>query len=184
MHGRPAPRAGVGSQRQQPAMLHRLPLQGRFRRFLTLRSRQLIEWILQREVHMRFRLSWLGTLALFATWISVAVAQTDPLPSWNDGPAKQAIVTFVTDVTREGSPTSSRRPRGSPRSTMTERCGSNSRSTCSSPTRWTGSRGWRRSIRNGRTHSPSRRCSKATWQHSPPPVRKEPSRSSLRPMPA
>jgi phosphoserine phosphatase len=41
---------------------------------------------------------------LVATWISVAVAQTDPLPSWNDGPAKQAIVAFVTDVTRKGSP--------------------------------------------------------------------------------
>jgi phosphoglycolate phosphatase-like HAD superfamily hydrolase len=53
---------------------------------------------------MRKRLSWLATLALLATWISVAVAQTDPLPSWNDGPAKQAIVAFVTDVTREGSP--------------------------------------------------------------------------------
>jgi phosphoserine phosphatase len=56
------------------------------------------------ETDMRARLSWLGTLALFATWISVAVAQTDPLPSWNDGPAKQAIIAFVTDVTREGSP--------------------------------------------------------------------------------
>jgi phosphoserine phosphatase len=53
---------------------------------------------------MRTRLSWLGNFVLFATWISVAVAQTDPLPSWNDGPAKQAIVAFVTDVTREGSP--------------------------------------------------------------------------------
>lgn len=53
---------------------------------------------------MRARLSWLGTMALLATWISVAVAQTDPLPSWNDGPSKQAIVAFVTDVTREGSP--------------------------------------------------------------------------------
>jgi phosphoserine phosphatase len=56
------------------------------------------------ETDMRARLSWLGTLALFATWISVAVAQTDPLPSWNDGSAKQAIIAFVTDVTREGSP--------------------------------------------------------------------------------
>jgi phosphoserine phosphatase len=53
---------------------------------------------------MRIRLSWLGTMALLAIWISVAFAQTDPLPSWNDGPAKQAIVAFVTDVTREGSP--------------------------------------------------------------------------------
>jgi len=29
-------------------------------------------------------------------------AQTDPLPSWNDGPAKKAIVDFVNRVTREG----------------------------------------------------------------------------------
>jgi phosphoglycolate phosphatase-like HAD superfamily hydrolase len=29
---------------------------------------------------------------------------TDPLPSWNDGPAKQAIVTFVKDTTNQGSP--------------------------------------------------------------------------------
>ncbi len=28
----------------------------------------------------------------------------DPLPSWNDGPAKQAIVSFVETVTRAGSP--------------------------------------------------------------------------------
>jgi phosphoglycolate phosphatase-like HAD superfamily hydrolase len=29
--------------------------------------------------------------------------QTDPLPSWNDGPTKQAIVTFVRDTTDKGS---------------------------------------------------------------------------------
>ena len=28
----------------------------------------------------------------------------DPLPSWNDGPSKQAIVSFVEKVTKEGSP--------------------------------------------------------------------------------
>ena len=37
-------------------------------------------------------------------WVSAAIAQTDPLPSWNDGAAKQAIVDFVNAVTREGSP--------------------------------------------------------------------------------
>jgi hypothetical protein len=31
-------------------------------------------------------------------------ARTDPLTSWNDGPARQAIVTFVEKVTTEGSP--------------------------------------------------------------------------------
>jgi hypothetical protein len=30
-------------------------------------------------------------------------AQTDPLPSWNDGTVKQSILNFVTAVTREGS---------------------------------------------------------------------------------
>ncbi|MGB5206254.1 MAG: HAD family hydrolase [Azonexus sp.] len=33
-----------------------------------------------------------------------ALAQTDPLPSWNEGPAKQAIVSFVKDTTTQGSP--------------------------------------------------------------------------------
>ena len=32
-----------------------------------------------------------------------AQAQTDPLPSWNDGTAKQAIVNFVKDTTTQGS---------------------------------------------------------------------------------
>ena len=33
-----------------------------------------------------------------------ASAQTDPLPSWNDGPAKKAIVEFVQTTTTQGSP--------------------------------------------------------------------------------
>jgi phosphoglycolate phosphatase-like HAD superfamily hydrolase len=33
-----------------------------------------------------------------------AWSQTDPLPSWNDGPAKQAIVAFVKDTTTPGGP--------------------------------------------------------------------------------
>jgi phosphoglycolate phosphatase-like HAD superfamily hydrolase len=40
---------------------------------------------------------------LLATGIQ-AHAQTDPLPSWNDGAAKQAIVAFVKDTTTQGSP--------------------------------------------------------------------------------
>lgn len=53
---------------------------------------------------MRNRLTWLGTLVFCAAWISAAIAQTDPLPSWSEGPAKQSIIAFVADVTREGSP--------------------------------------------------------------------------------
>ena len=33
-----------------------------------------------------------------------AAVATDPLPSWNDGPTKQSIVSFVEKVTQEGSP--------------------------------------------------------------------------------
>src|SRR5262245_32332058 len=35
---------------------------------------------------------------------TVAFAQTDPLPSWNDGAAKKAIVDFVKSTTTQGSP--------------------------------------------------------------------------------
>jgi haloacid dehalogenase-like hydrolase len=43
----------------------------------------------------------LGALVAFSV---SALAQTDPLPSWNDGAAKQAIVAFVKDTTTQGSP--------------------------------------------------------------------------------
>ena len=35
---------------------------------------------------------------------ATAVRAQDPLPSWNDGPAKQSIVAFVVTVTKEGAP--------------------------------------------------------------------------------
>ena len=46
------------------------------------------------------------TLALVAGLIlsGPALAQTDPLPSWNDTPTKAAILDFVTRVTSEGGP--------------------------------------------------------------------------------
>lgn len=50
----------------------------------------------------------LRSLALLAGCLLWALARTSiaqPLPSWNDGPAKQAIVKFVTDVTTQGAPT-------------------------------------------------------------------------------
>jgi len=56
----------------------------------------------------RGRIDARRSLALLAgCWLLVfaraSIAQ--PLPSWNDGPAKQAIVKFVADVTVEGAPT-------------------------------------------------------------------------------
>ncbi len=46
-------------------------------------------------------------LAVLPETLLPAAAQNaagDPLPSWNDGAAKQSIIDFVTAVTREGSP--------------------------------------------------------------------------------
>ncbi|MBB1632632.1 HAD family hydrolase [Cupriavidus sp. UME77] len=40
-----------------------------------------------------------------ATSTTSAAAAADPLPSWQDGPAKQSILKFVASVTREGAPT-------------------------------------------------------------------------------
>jgi len=45
---------------------------------------------------------WAGAFVLLL-WI-VAPAHADPLAAWNEGPAKQAILDFVSDVTREDSP--------------------------------------------------------------------------------
>ena len=52
------------------------------------------------------RIQLVASLALGVCLIlpELARAQSDPLPSWNDGPAKQAIVKFVADVTTEGGP--------------------------------------------------------------------------------
>jgi hypothetical protein len=45
------------------------------------------------------------TKALFIVPLCANVAfAADPLPSWNDGPVKQAIISFVEKVTKDGSP--------------------------------------------------------------------------------
>jgi len=44
-----------------------------------------------------------GLIAGFA-WATQTLAQTDALPSWNDGPAKRAIVAFVNITTDKSSP--------------------------------------------------------------------------------
>jgi phosphoglycolate phosphatase-like HAD superfamily hydrolase len=43
-------------------------------------------------------------LAGSLTLAALALAQTDPLPSWNNGPAKKAIVEFVQATTTQGAP--------------------------------------------------------------------------------
>ena len=87
----------------------------------------------------RRRVTVIGLLTLLAALLSslYAGAQTDPLPSWNDGPAKPLIVKFVHAVTDPASPTTSRPSSASRRSTTTEPSGSSSRCTSSSPLPWT-----------------------------------------------
>jgi haloacid dehalogenase-like hydrolase len=46
----------------------------------------------------------LVALVAGVVWATQALAQTDPLPSWNDGPAKRAIVAFVNVTTDKASP--------------------------------------------------------------------------------
>ena len=54
---------------------------------------------------LRHRCWHLLTLVALLAISAQALAQTDPLPSWNDGPAKQAIVAFVQATTDQSSPT-------------------------------------------------------------------------------
>jgi phosphoserine phosphatase len=44
-----------------------------------------------------------GLLIVFATAATAAAGQSDPLPSWNDGASKKAIIDFVARVTKDGS---------------------------------------------------------------------------------
>jgi phosphoserine phosphatase len=51
----------------------------------------------------RLAAMWLG-LSLVLCVFGVARAQTDPLPSWNDGPVKRSLVEFVQTVTDRANP--------------------------------------------------------------------------------
>jgi hypothetical protein len=53
----------------------------------------------------RKRISPCAALATFLlVFVAPAFGQTNPLPSWNDGKARQSIIDFVTKVTTAGSP--------------------------------------------------------------------------------
>src|SRR5262245_37020938 len=53
---------------------------------------------------MRMRLVGSAVLGALVLVLGLAHAQTDPLPSWNDGPAKKAIVEFIQATTDKASP--------------------------------------------------------------------------------
>lgn len=57
------------------------------------------------DLSRRTLLAAFAGLALCAWSVAPAIAQgTDPLPSWNDGPAKQSVLDFVGKVTKEDGP--------------------------------------------------------------------------------
>jgi phosphoglycolate phosphatase-like HAD superfamily hydrolase len=56
------------------------------------------------ELHRRAQRLFHRLLVAFLLVFGHAVAQTDPLPSWNDGAAKKAIVEFVKTTTEKSSP--------------------------------------------------------------------------------
>src|SRR5437867_6044307 len=64
---------------------------------------KLLSVAMNREVFVRGLLALAAAFGLLVSGAS-AFAQADPLPSWNDGPAKQAIVNFVKATTDQSNP--------------------------------------------------------------------------------
>ena len=75
--------------------------------------------------------------------------QNDPLPSWNDGPGKKGISTFVKAVTDKSGPDYVHRVSASLSLTMMERSGQSSPSIFNCYLPWTGSRNWHQNILSG-----------------------------------
>jgi hypothetical protein len=64
--------------------------------------------IVLRQAMSRAAISRLLVVAAVMSALAMSAArgyaQSDPLPSWNDGTAKKSIVDFVQRITREGGP--------------------------------------------------------------------------------
>jgi len=56
------------------------------------------------KVHVRILFVFVLATAVGLAPSTQSLAQTDPLASWNDGPAKQAILEFVRTTTDQSSP--------------------------------------------------------------------------------
>lgn len=64
-----------------------------------------MEMLRRFEITRRKLIMTLAAILVSTMWSAAPVqAQHDPLPSWNDGPAKQAILNFVAATSQEGSP--------------------------------------------------------------------------------
>jgi haloacid dehalogenase-like hydrolase len=92
---------------------------------------------------------------------------TNPLPSWNDGAAKRAILDFVRTTTDTASPDHVPAEDRLPSSIRTARSGSSIRCTRKCSTASNVSRRWSKKNRSSRTSRLSRQCSRATARRSP-----------------
>jgi hypothetical protein len=94
-------------------------------------------------------------LVAFSVGTSLAQAQTDPLPSWNDGTVKKSITDFVTRVVTQGAPEFV--PPAERDRDLRQRRYPVARAAglfFNFSSRWTALTRWRPSIRNGREYDP------------------------------
>jgi phosphoglycolate phosphatase-like HAD superfamily hydrolase len=56
------------------------------------------------EMKANHKVAFVGLMLVALGFPAIAVRAQDPLPSWNEGPTKQAIIEFVKATTTEGSP--------------------------------------------------------------------------------
>ena len=77
----------------------------------------------------RIKLIFFATIAALVIGGATRAKAQEPLPSWNDGPANQAILAFVKEVTDKSDLKYSRQRIASPPSTRTVRSGSSTRCT-------------------------------------------------------
>ena len=59
---------------------------------------------IHRQTKINPKVALVSFVAVAVSLATIAASAQDPLPSWNDGPAKQAIVDFVKATTTEGGP--------------------------------------------------------------------------------
>jgi hypothetical protein len=59
---------------------------------------------MKRDIHTMKPRTKFGLITLAALTLAANIHAADPLPSWNEGQARQSIVTFVANVTKPGSP--------------------------------------------------------------------------------
>jgi phosphoglycolate phosphatase-like HAD superfamily hydrolase len=56
-------------------------------------------------LHLRFRKTfWLAVLSFFVLTAPLCAQPADPMPSWNEGPTKKAIIDFIQTTTEKDSP--------------------------------------------------------------------------------